>query len=157
FNRCYRTVRDHGRVTMSYAAQDAPPHGARFSKTIAMIRNGFCEKVFAAFPGGTDERARQLTSFAFPAGTMVFERSDAYALFEPRMNRVVMVAWEAPAVAQHRLEPHVGDALLALTFTRGVPAGVRFGFARATGAAQAQARLRAFANRRACAGEVAER
>ena len=146
FNRCYAASRSNGTVSLQYAAPDAPPHGARFLKGITLTPDGFSETLYSAFVNGRSERAQQLTSFALPRGTRVFRAHNGIALYDAARRRVVLAAWDSGIIA-HTLEAHDEDALLTLTFEPGGPRHVWFGVADARGMSNAQAALRAFANR----------
>ncbi len=148
FNRCYAVRLARTRATFTYAAPDAPPHGAVYRKTIALGPNdSFVVTTQARFAGSSRERAVQLTSFALPRNRRILAASNAYAIYEPARNRAVLVAWQSSDVAAQRLEEHAGDALLTLTYAAAAACRTYYGLARVRSRAQAQAALRAFANR----------
>lgn len=154
FNRCYRftTTSDANGVTarFAYDAPDAPPDGARFTRTIRMSASasGFSVTAGVRFESNVaGRRALQLTSFALTGATRIVRSPNGYGFFDPAAGRVTLVAWPASAVQTQTLERHEHDALLTLTFAGTPAATVRFGVEPAKSASQAQAALHAFANR----------
>ena len=102
----------------------------------------------ARFPGGASQRAQQLTSFALDPHTKIIRIANAVGFFEQSKQRLVAAIWPKAGVTSAVLEPHAADALLTLTYAPGGPRTTRYAVVRAVSAAQAQAELRALANRR---------
>ena len=147
FNRCYASHVERSRMRLTYTP-DAPPHGASYQKTIAFDgARSFEVTTLASFPGGPAERAQQLTSFAIANHAQIFSVKNGYGIYQPAKHRVVLVAWPSADIQAHTLERHSADALLTLTSARPGVSHIRYGFAPAQSGAQAQAALRAFANR----------
>ena len=152
FNRCYSSaIMRHGNVAeaaFAYDAPDAPPSGAHFERSIFLASGAgeFTERVRARMTGAA-QRAQQITAFATPQGTIVLSAPSAYGFYDRKINRVTLVSWEKAAVQAHTLQPGSQDAMLTLTFSPRGEATIRYGVATAKTAAQAQAALRAFANR----------
>ena len=152
FNRCYSARTAHAgaqaRASFAYTAPDAPPHVGNFSRTVAMSAGtaGFTVTLRSRFADSATQRAEQLTSFAATPSMIVLDVPDGYGFYDAAMHRVTLVTWNE-AVQAHELARHARDALLTLTFAANAAATVRYGVAPAISAVQAQARLRAFANR----------
>lgn len=152
FNRCYTvsTGAAARSAAFTYAAPDAPPHGATFLKTVVMDPDlaAFTTSLNARFPDGPTQRAEQLTSFALVPGTKILRAPNAVGFFEQSKQRLVAAIWPKDDVTSAFLEPHAADALLTLTYAPGGTRRTRYAVVRAATAAQAQAELRALANRR---------
>ncbi|HEV3152625.1 MAG TPA: hypothetical protein VGZ02_02360, partial [Candidatus Baltobacteraceae bacterium] len=166
FNRCYAYqagLRDSSAyATFAYTAPDAPQHGATFHRTIVMRPNDTAFEIIssAQFTGSSNERPLQISSLALSPSSQILRVADGYGIFDAQRGRVTLVAWNAAGVAAHAIARHPGDALITLLLHPGSPCHVYYGVSAAASEAQAQARLRAFANRRPSsrsAGEVAER
>ncbi len=148
FNRCYTSKITRSSATLTYTAPDAPPHGASFRKTVSIEDpRTFEVSLQATFPGGANERAQQLTSFALTKDAIIYKSANAIGFYEPSRHRVVLVAWPTSDVEHFSLDRHAADALLTLTYAPSANRHTRYGFADARSPAQAQATLRTFANR----------
>jgi amino acid transporter len=156
FNRCYayRIDNAHRSATFAYAAPDAPPHGGTFRKTVTIdesspnASSGFTVSLNAAFPNSPAQRAQELTSFAIGPTTKIVRLANSVGFFEQSKQRLVAVFWPAAAVEAVGLDRHRVDALLTLTYAPHRIATTRYAFASAKSFAEAQADLRALANRR---------
>ena len=88
-----------------------------------------------------------MTSFAVRHDGRVLAVERGFGIYDAARRRVVLVAWRESDV-QARLERHNADALLTLTYAPGRERQTWYSYADAASAAQAQAELRAFTNRR---------
>ncbi len=148
FNRCYaRHDASSLQTRFTYFAPDAPTRGALFEKTVSVARFApvIVVRYHVRFNAVAGEQPQQLTSFAATPATKLESLENAYGLYEPEKNRVVMVAWPAADVKAHTLAQHPSDALLVLTFSSGGTNDLRIGVRRALSQIQAQAALAEFA------------
>ncbi len=152
FNRCYNAAIDAAAraATFTYTAPDAPPHGARFRKTVSLDedRGSFSVALSAHFTGSRTQRAQELTSFAAATGTAVLRTANAIGIYDRRKQRLVAVVWGARDVENAAIERHQADVLVTLTFAPGGVRHVRYAVTPAVNARQAQAVLRGLAKRR---------
>lgn len=151
FNRCYADTIDARalRASFRYTAADAPPHGASFSKAIALDPggNGFMAGLESAFPGSSTQRAQELTSIAMSRSTHIMRLRNAVGAFDVSAHRLFAITWAASDVQAALLEPHPHDALLTLTYAPGGERRTHYRVLDARDARSAQALLRALANR----------
>jgi hypothetical protein len=149
FNRCYAGSIDmnHSRAAFTYTAPDAPPHGASFTKTVALREDGFSVTLEAHFPNAAPQRAQQLTSFAIDSNARVLRVQNGVGIYEPSKRRLVTAVWAPDAVQNALVSRHVTDTLLTLTFAPGRARTVRYAVATQETPSAAQARLYALANR----------
>jgi hypothetical protein len=149
FNRCYAaSIDSRGKLaTFTYTAPDAPPHGAAFTKTIALRDDGFSVTLASRFPGSSTQRGRQLTSFAIDAHVRVLHLRNAVAFYEPSKHRLVALTWQASDVENVLVEQHTADALVTVAFAAGPARTMRYAVESAESQGMAQARLSALANR----------
>ena len=148
FNRCYAVHQASAtRARFTYFAPDAPANGAAFDKTISLNRFApvIVLRYSAHFNGASAELPQQLTSLAATPRTKIEQLDNAYGLYEPEKQRVVMVAWPAADVKAHTLALRATDALLTLTFFQNGTNDLRYGVNRALSENQAQAGLAKFA------------
>jgi hypothetical protein len=150
FNRCYAYAIDGAahRATFTYTAPDAPPNGATFRKLVTITAAGFTVALDARFTDGTYQRAQQLTSFAIAPATQIVRLPNAVGFFEQAKQRLVAVYWARADVEGVAVERHAADALMTLTYARGGTRVTRYALLSAKSSAEAQADLRALANRR---------
>jgi hypothetical protein len=150
FNRCYAYHLDdaHRAATFSYVAPDAPPHGATFRKTVTIATNGsFIVSLDARFASASAQRARELTSLAIDPSTKIVRLSNALGFFEQSKQRLVAVYWAAADVEAATVDRHQADALVTLTYASGGTRSTHYAVASVKSFGQAQADLRALANR----------
>lgn len=152
FNRCYTAAIDstHRSAMFTYAAPDAPAHGAVFRKTVSIEarQSSFTVTLDAAFSNAPAQRAQELTSFAADRATRILRVRSGVGFFEPSKRRLVAALWPRADVEEVSVERHDADVLLTLTYAPGRARRTRFVAVRAQSFAQAQAQLRALANRR---------
>lgn len=151
FNRCYAAAVDAGRAraTFTYTAPDAPAHGGTFRKTVTIDRSeaSFTVGLRALFPRSPAQRAQELTSFAIGRGTRILRMGNAVGFFRSSKQRLVAAVWPKPDVENAHVDRHGADALLTLTYAPGGLRSTRYAVVTVKTLAEAQARLRALANR----------
>ncbi len=149
FNRCYAASISpaSSRARFTYTAPDAPPHGATFIKSVALNSDGFSVTLDTRFPNGASQRAQQLSSFAISGRTQILRGTDGVGFFNSSKHRLLAITWPGGTVESARVDRHVADALLTMTFSPGRAAAVRYTTAVAGTFTQAQALLTRLANR----------
>lgn len=151
FNRCYHaSVNASGTARFDYTASDAPQHGGTFERMITLDSTDatFEVNTRARFPNASRQRAQQLTSFAVPSNARILTIADGYGIYDAEKRRVVLVTWPSADIESREFTRHDTDALLTLTYVAGGDRRTRYGYVKADSLEEAQARLRAFANRR---------
>lgn len=151
FNRCYSASIDAARLRASftYDAPDAPPHGARFRKTVAVNGDRAISVTLSArFAGSSSQRAQELTSIAIDARTKILRTPGAIGFYDRRKQRLFAMTWRPADLQTVDVARHSTDALVTFTYTPGGKRTMRYEVARAMSPAQAQALLAGLAKRR---------
>ena len=130
FNRPYRIVSramtaTTASATLEYAAPDVVPNGARFTRTLSIVKGESAVTVtanvsFSAGPNAAAQRAVRYDSVNTRGATIIDERArGAVGFFFPASGRVAIVAWRPAQVEAAQFLAERTSTVLRLQFAPG--------------------------------------
>ena len=124
FNRTYRETGSTSgeRVQLAYDAPDVVPHGAHFTRTIALDADGRLQIDCAAtFPQSTEQRLVSISSFPGTGDDIVDERPRGSVGFRTHDGYVITAHWDPALVADVALVAERTSTVLRITGLDGTP------------------------------------
>jgi hypothetical protein len=124
FNRPYREMNPatSDRLQLTYDAPDVVPHGAHFTRTIALDREGHLQIDCAAtFPESTEQRLVSISSFPGGGDDIVDDRADGSVGFRTHDGYVITARWNPADVADVELVAERTSTVLRVTGLDGTP------------------------------------
>jgi len=127
FNRPYRvtSVGTSDRVQLAYDAPDVVPHGAHFTRTIALDHDGQLDiECAATFPQATTQRLVSISSFPATGDDVIDDRPSGSVGFRTHDGFRITVRWDPSLVADVQIVAERTSTVLRIVGTPETP--IRF-------------------------------
>jgi hypothetical protein len=124
FNRPYRVIgtATSDRVQLAYDAPDVVPHGAHFTRTIALDAKGLLQVDLAAtFPQSSEQRLVDISSFPGTGEDIIDDHLHGSVGFRTRDGFVITARWDPSRVAAVALVAERTSTVLRMTGLDGTP------------------------------------